>query len=208
MANIKSIHSVCNSIVQFLRNAYEVDAIPDGEARTTMQNEYPCEFRVLSSGELTTDPVFATSLSSLYLYRVTVNEHVRNQPLPSRIGTGSADTPPLSLDLHFLISVWSKSAAAEQTICAWTMSQLHRHPILDVSSLTAEGGWRNDDLVQIIPAELSNEDLMRVWDALAPSYRLSLSYIARVVRIDAADAEAGLPVVAKRLEFREKSDHA
>jgi hypothetical protein len=88
------------------------------------------------------------------------------------------------------------------------MSQLHRHPILDVSSLTEEGGWRNDDLVQIIPAELSNEDLMRVWDALAPSYRLSLSYIARVVRIDAADAETGLPVVAKRLEFRGKSDHA
>jgi len=38
MANINSIHSVCNSIVQFLRNAYEVDAIPDGEASAKDRN--------------------------------------------------------------------------------------------------------------------------------------------------------------------------
>jgi hypothetical protein len=38
---------------------------------------------------------------------------------------------------------------------------------------------------------------MRIWDALEPSYRLSVSYIARVVRID-GDASRGLPVVATR----------
>jgi len=202
MANVKSIHSVCNSIIQFLHNAYEAYPVPDGDPGTTLQDEYPCSFRVLSSGELDPSADFGTSLT-LYLYRVLINEHVRSQPL----ARGSSDSAlPLSLDMHFLITVWAESAAAEQTICAWAMQQLHQHPIMDVSSLTAEGGWRNDDVVQIIPAELSNEDLMRVWDALAPDYRLSLSYIARVVRIDPEDSATGLPVVATRYQYEEKSD--
>ncbi len=202
MANIKSIHSVCNSIVQFLRNAYEVSQVPDGGTNANLQDEHPCDFRVLSSGELISNPQFGTSLS-LYTYRVTINEHVRSQPTTARSGRGNSSIPPLSVDLHFLITVWASSAAAEQTICAWTMNQLHQHPILDVSSLTAEGGWRNDDVVQIIPAELSNEDLMRVWDALAPDYRLSLSYIARVIRVDPDDTETVLPVVATRYQYEE-----
>ena len=165
---------------------------------------YPCSFRVVSSGELEPDADFGTSLT-LYLYRVLFNEHVRSQPLAG----GSSDAAlPLSLDLHFLISVWADSAAAEQTICAWAMHQLHQHPIMDVSSLSEEGGWRNDDVVQIIPAELSNEDLMRIWDALAPDYRLSLSYIARVIRIDPEDVETGLPVVATRYQYQEKGGDA
>jgi len=200
MANVKSIHSVCNSISQFLHNAYEAYPAPDGAPGTTMQDEYPCSFRVISSGELEPDADFGTSLT-LYLYRVLVNEHVRSQPL----ARGANDAPlPLSVDLHLLISVWADSAAAEHTLCAWTMHQLHQHPILDVSSLTAEGGWRNDDVVHIIPAELSNEDLMRIWDALAPDYRLSLSYIARVIRIDPEDSQTGLPVVASRYQLEEK----
>ena len=132
MANVKSIHSVCNSIIQFLHNAYEAYPAPDGEPGTTMQDEYPCTFRVLSSGELEPGADFGTSLT-LYLYRVMVNEHLRSHPLPR----ASTDDPlPLSVDLHFLISVWADSAAAEQTICAWTMQQLHQQPIMDVSSLT------------------------------------------------------------------------
>jgi len=204
MANVKSIHSVCNSIIQFLHNVYEAYPVPNGDPGATMQDEYPCTFRVLSSGELEPGADFGTSLS-LYLYRVLINEHVRSQPLVR--GSGDAALP-LSVDLHFLVSVWADSAAAEQTICAWAMHQLHQHPIMDISSLTEEGGWRNDDVVQIIPAELSNEDLMRVWDALAPDYRLSLSYIARVIRIDPQDSETGLPVVATRYQTEETSTDA
>lgn len=199
MANIRSIHSVCNSLVQFLHDAYERYPLPGMDDGTTLQDEYPCDFRVVSSGEMKSDVDFGTALS-LYLYRVTVNEHLRGQP--ARRAARDA-TPPLSLDLHFLVTVWSDSAVAEQTICAWVMQQLNQHPIMDVSSLSEEGGWDAGDVVQIIPAELSNEDLMRIWDALAPDYRLSLCYIARVVRIDPAESETGLPVVARRFVHQE-----
>ncbi len=197
MANIKSIHSVCNSIIQFLHNAYESTPVPFGSPGTTLQDEWPCNFRVLASGELKGGTDFGTALS-IYLYRVMVNEHVPRQPIDN------SRSMPLAVDLHFLITAWSESAVAEHTLCAWAMSQLYQHPILDVSSLTEEGGWRKDDVVQIIPTELSNEDLMRIWDALAPDYRLSASYIARVIRIDSEKIPAGQPVVATRFEYEER----
>jgi len=45
---------------------------------------------------------------------------------------------------------------------------------------------------------------MRIWDALAPDYRLSFPYIARVVRIDVAEGTEGAPVVATRYQLEEK----
>ncbi len=188
MANIYSVHSVAGSIIQFLRNAYPAE----------LQESYPCAFRVVSSGEMAEDSDDFDTSVTLYLYRTIINEHVRNAPSQH----SSRDiSVPLSLDLHLVMSIWANSAAAEHTICAWVMRQLHQHPIMDVSSLTEEGGWSANDVVHIIPAELSNEDLMRIWDAIAPYYRLSVSYIARVVRIDVEPSDTGLPVVATRYQY-------
>jgi hypothetical protein len=192
MANIFSINSVGDSIMQFLRNAYPQD----------LRDAHPCDFRIVSSGELAEDTDDFNTTISLYLYRIIMNEHVRNTSSSRQLRDSSV---PLSVDLHFMLSIWANSASAEHTICAWAMSQLHQHPIMDVSSLTEEGGWSTDDVVHIIPAELSNEDLMRIWDAIAPFYRLSVSYIARVIRIDADESETGLPVVATRQQFRSGS---
>jgi hypothetical protein len=192
MANIFSINSVGDSIMQFLRNAYPQD----------LRDAHPCDFRIVSSGELAEDTDDFNTTISLYLYRIIMNEHVRNTSSSRQLRDSSV---PLSVDLHFMLSIWANSASAEHTICAWAMSQLHQHPIMDVSSLTEEGGWSTDDVVHIIPAELSNEDLMRIWDAIAPFYRLSVSYIARVIRIDADESETGLPVVATRQQYRSGS---
>lgn len=175
--------------MQFLRNAYPQN----------LREAHPCDFRIVSSGELAEGTEDFNTTVSLYLYRVIMNEHVRNVASSNHIRGTSV---PLSVDLHFMLSIWADSASAEHTICAWTMSQLHQHPIMDISSLTEEGGWSSDDVVHIIPAELSNEDLMRIWDAIPPYYRLSLSYIARVIRIDTDDSETGLPVVTSRYEYR------
>ena len=189
MANFYAINSVGDSIMQFLRNAYPQE----------LRDAHPCDFRIVSSGEMADGTDDFTTTVSLYLYRIIMNEHVRNTTSSRSLRDESV---PLSVDLHFMLSVWANSAAAEHTICAWVMSQLHRHPIMDISSLTGEGGWSADDVVHIIPAELSNEDLMRIWDAIAPYYRLSVSYIARVVRIDGDEAPGGEPVVATRYAYQ------
>lgn len=186
MANVHAIHSVGASIATFLRNTYPANS--GGQAMPA------CDFALLSSGELAGTLDDATRIT-LYLYRVTVNEHNRQQ----RPGLMSPQQQaPLGLDLHFLLSAWAGTAQDELVPFTWALRQLYLHPILDASSLSPEAGWSAEEVIQIIPSELPVEDMMRIWDALAPPYRLSVSYVARLVRIDPdAIVEAG-PVVATR----------
>lgn len=187
MANVRAIHSVGSSVMTFLRNTYP--ATLDGQAMPG------CAFELLSSGQLATPtPVAEDTHIGLFLYRVTMNEHARQlhgrQPRVSRA---------LSVDLHYLLTAWAGNALDEQVTFAWALRQLHLHPLLDASSLSPEAGWSRDEVIQLVPAELSTEDVMRIWDAVDPSYRLSASYVARVVRLDPDDdGEAFAPVVARR----------
>jgi hypothetical protein len=189
MANISAVHSVGLSLASSLRNAYP----------TALRAQHPCEIRLISSGELAgeDDP---TPALTLFLHRVTVNEHLRNHSRAAH----SADQPALALDLHYLLTVWANNALAEHTILAWAMRELHLRPVLDATALSPEANWERSDHVQIIPAELSNEDIMRIWDAITPSYRLSVSYIARVVRIDGDTLPEGQPVVAQRFTWTDR----
>ena len=98
-----------------------------------------------------------------------------------------------------LLTIWADNALAEQTILGWVVRELYSHQALSQSDLTPAGGWNADDVIQVIPGEISNEDMMRIWDALEPPFHLSLSYIARVVRIDPDVLAPSLPVVARRL---------
>jgi hypothetical protein len=192
VANVFAIHSVGSSLVTYLRNSY-----PE-----PLRTDFPCTFALLSSGELLDTGDLGTTLS-FFLYRVTLNEHLRNA---ARLNGHQDGNAPLTLDLHYLMTSWASSALTEHTILTWAMRELHLHPVLDVSSLSPEAAWDRGDVVQLIPAELSNEDIMRIWDAIVPPYRLSVSYIARVVRIDPDTLEVGRPVVATRLSFGNRED--
>jgi hypothetical protein len=110
------------------------------------------------------------------------------------------------LDLHFLMTAWAGNPLDEQVAMAWAMRQLFLYPQLDVSALSPDGGWARSDVVQIMPAELDNEDMMRIWDALDPAYRLSVSYVARVVNVDPdTDTAEYAPAVARRLTVGEEA---
>jgi hypothetical protein len=190
MANQFAIHSVGESLRKYLESSY-----PE-----PLRTNISCSFRLLSSGELTDTSNFSTTLS-LYLYRVTMNEHLRNVP---RINDPVDAGAPLAVDLHYLMTVWANNALAEHTILSWAMRELYRRPILDKSSLSSEADWGMADVIQLIPAELSNEDIMRIWDALEPPYHLSISYIARVVRIDVDAFESSRAVVANRFAYMDR----
>jgi hypothetical protein len=187
MTNILAIHSVGESLRAYLDTSF-----PD-DIRAT----HPCEFKLLASGDLVGETELDATLS-LFLYRITVNEHARNV---RRVNDPARENLPLAVDLHYLLTMWSKSAFTEHVVMAWAMRQLHQHPVFDASTLTSEAAWGAGDFVQVIPAELSTEELMRIWDALDPGYRLSVSYIARVVRIDSDPEPTFAPVVASRLTF-------
>jgi hypothetical protein len=190
MANLLAIHSVGASLITFLRNSY-----PE-----PLRTRHPCDFRLLSSGELNEADNMETSLT-LFLYRVNVDEHLRNA---SRRHDPVNGKMPLAVDLNYLMTVWANSALAEHSILAWAMRQFHFRPMLDISSLSPEGGWNSGDAVQLIPSELSTAEIMSIWDSMSPPYRLSVAYMVRVVQIDSDQLADERRVVATRHTWTER----
>jgi hypothetical protein len=185
VANLFAIHSVSDSLIQFLERSYP----------QALRDDHPATFRIVSVGALSLEePAIPPDTLVLLLHRITVSEHLRNARRPS----APDSVPGVGVDLHFLLVAWTIDVEFEHVILAWAAELLHRTPILDASSLTPSGGWTADDVIHVVPAELSVEDTMRIWDAVAPTYRLCLPYVARVVRIEAAIPAEPARVVATR----------
>jgi hypothetical protein len=195
MANISAIRSVGSSLAAYLNNAYREAAFPPGVAKPE------CTFSLTSIGGVRAQDVPSSDTSVrvlIFLYRSSMNQHQRNV---GRMAEPGKRPVPLSVDLHYLISFWAQSGENEQLVLAWTMRQLHEIPVLDSSVLSREAAWTAEDLIQLIPEEIEIEEMMRIWDTLEPNYRLSLSYIARVVRIDPDEDSDQRPVVAMRFDY-------
>jgi hypothetical protein len=198
MASVNAISSVIQSVTTYLHRAYEHSAL---------SSQFRFSFTPVSSNQLAPEEEPNIENSSqhrvtVYLYRVSLNQHGRNHGHPRNPN----QTPvPLALDLHLLFSVWTSNPSAEHLVIAWLMRELQLHPILDRSFLDSGTDWATDEIIHLIPSELTTEDMMRIWDALTPSYRLSVSYIARTVRIDPEEQPetSHAPVVIRRLEFTE-----
>ena len=102
---------------------------------------------------------------SLFVYRILVD---RTQRMP---GGG------LPLELHFLLTAWGRDAAAQNAVAGWMMRALEDTPLL------TPDGFGPDERVEVVAGDLDTADLLRLW---APgTYRLSIPYMARGVRIDA-----------------------
>ena len=171
MAEVFAVHAVGHSIASFLRSTY-----PQEIAGQRMP---ACGFELISGVRLAGAIADDTHIT-LWLYRVTVNESLTNRP-----PTPVAAPAPLALDLHYLLTAWSLDPRDEQVTLAWAMRQLHLHPVLDANTLSPDGGWAGDDVIQVVLADLTTEELMHIWSALGPPYRLSVGYVARVLQIDA-----------------------
>jgi hypothetical protein len=126
---------------------------------------------------------------SLFLYRVLVNSGIRT---PSGPGTGPAALP---LDLHFLLTPWAAEAAMEQEILGWVMRTLDDTPILTTGLLNVRvaGVFGPDEVLEVVADQLSNDELLRLWDVLRTDFRPSVQYVARVVRIESTAMAAASP---------------
>jgi hypothetical protein len=107
---------------------------------------------------------------SLFLYRILVD---RAQRMP---GGG------LPLELHFLLTAWGRDAAAQNAVAGWMMRAMEDTPVLGADRLDQDV-FGPDEAVEVVAGELSTADLLRLWEP--GTYRLSVPYVARGVRIDA-----------------------
>jgi uncharacterized protein DUF4255 len=171
MANALATYSVGKSLMNFLKNTYAAQR----------EINQPFDFRLISSGELAESAEPARNSLTLFLYRIAQSADLRNTATPA---SRTAALPPLAVELHYLLTAWADEALAEQTVLTWAMQQIHLRPVLDSSLLSKEANWNPSDVVQIVPEELNNQDMSRIWSGLSPKYRLSVAYVARVVRVD------------------------
>jgi hypothetical protein len=122
---------------------------------------------------------------SIYLYRVDFNKTTR----AGWSAVGSYDgRAHLPLDLHFLLTPWAGDAENELKVIGRAMQVLETYPSLTGPLLGSAGGWAPGDSVQLVLEEITTEAVMRTFDSLPHDYKLSIPYVARVVRLDALEA--------------------
>lgn len=142
---------------------------------------------------------------NVFLYGTAVNAGWRNQD-PPRSRPGESATPPLALNLHYLVSAYGRDDTDQDAVShralAAAMSVLHDHPVLSPGELDA--ALANGDVagqaerLRITPLPLGTEELSKLWTAFQTNLRVSAAYEVTVVLIDShTPGSAALPVLAR-----------
>ena len=129
---------------------------------------------------------------SIFLYRVDFNKIMRAAWSASSEQDGRSH---LGLDLHYLITPWAENAEDDHRVLGRAMQILESTPILSGPLLHSSGEWAAGESIQIVLEEVSTEAVMRIFDSLPTDYRLSVPYIARVMRLDGRVATPDPPVI-------------
>jgi hypothetical protein len=195
MADYRAIEATGQSIAHVLRASY-APALFDHEL----------EFQVYVREDFQ-QPMSAGV--SVFLYRVVPNGALRT-PTGRLRPDGQREFTRLPLDLHYLLTFWGRDATLQHRVAGWVMRQFEDTPILPFAllDLVAAGVFNANEAVELIPAELSNEDLFQIWEVLAPErgYELSLPYVARNIRIESEQViTEGEPVQERRADYMQKS---
>jgi uncharacterized protein DUF4255 len=123
---------------------------------------------------------------SLYLYRIAVNGTIRNRP-PVTGPDGIRRKPPIPLDLHYVLSVWARSAVKQQRLLGWTIRMFEDVPILPTGLLNNYGPepeiFQPGETVEIILESLTLQDFNNLWSATKTALPVSVGYVARMVGI-------------------------
>ena len=143
---------------------------------------------------------------SLFLYRVYVNT-ASGSPLRRVLPTGEKLRPTLPVDLHFLLTAWATKASLQHEITGWMMRVIEDNPILPPALLNSykPAVFRPDEAVELAAAQLSVEDLFRIWDVMIPhDYQLSVPYIARQISIDSMLSDRIPALIQERVDEFQK----
>ncbi|MEA2588617.1 MAG: hypothetical protein QOH66_1544 [Actinomycetota bacterium] len=137
---------------------------------------------------------------SLYLYHVSVNTTRRN--LTPRVDSlGRRLKPAIPLDLHYLLTAWSKEPGMQQRLFGWAVRVIQDTPTLPAAVLnqqSPEEVFRPDETVELIWENLSQQDIFEVWEVARKHHQPSATYVARILEIESTDALVESPLVQTR----------
>jgi len=119
---------------------------------------------------------------SIFCYRVDLNHTTRPPWSAVSAVTRRLHVP---VDAHFLLTAWESDAEAELRLLGCALLAMESMPTLSGPLLHPVGRWEPGESVQLINEDLVAEDVLRTFETLPADFRLSISYVARVVRLDA-----------------------
>jgi len=176
MGGTAALRDVGETLVQIIRGVVDPAVIDPANVRLAM----PRDFESLDA---------STDLAvSLFLYRVAVIPELRNAAMRPRPVEQLA-RPPLPVSLGFLITPWARDASNALLLAGTIARALYDRSELTSSELVG-GPWAPTDSVQLVIDDLPVSDHYRIWETTKVPYRLSLTYLARVIGIDPAEASA------------------
>jgi len=159
----------------------------------------PTNAKVSLLGSADIAEVLSGNMLGIYLHRVTVDPHGRSRHFTQKGNDQGGRFPELPVNLHFLLIANASSAVIEADLMSWAMVQLANESQIDISQIQdIDDEWGQSEILNIAPDDMSNEDLMRIWDVFKTPYTLSMPYVARTVRLRLnRQRSEGPPVVTR-----------
>jgi len=125
---------------------------------------------------------------NLFLYRITESAGLKNQDLPGMAGPLSLGRPPLSLELHYLITAAGLDPNDDRgahRVLGDAMLTLHDHPIIAKDDPLLDPALQNAaELITVTMEQLDTEELSKIWTAATAPVRLCTGYKVTVVQLE------------------------
>lgn len=143
---------------------------------------------------------------NLFLYQVLPNAAWSNMLNPQQVKPGEIGTPPLALDLFYLITTFGRANDTTQPfdhhLLGTAMSVLYDNAVLGPAEIqlafSGSGLEQQVERVRITLQPLSLDDISKLWTGFATQYRLSVGYEVRVALIDSTTpVTTPLPVLTQ-----------
>ena len=128
---------------------------------------------------------------TVYCYRVTVDAETRAS---ASARTAIDGIPRIPLCIHFLVTAWDDSADFELQWLGKAIQILERDASLGGSMLHAVGQFAPDETVNLVADDIDLRTMSEAFTALTTDFRLSMPYLARVVRIECPPEPTPEPV--------------
>jgi Pvc16 N-terminal domain len=193
MANYHAVAVTGLALRGLLSNAWPRDQFPGAE------------FRLFQTKDLQT-PLQLNTGVSVYLHRIAFNTTRRNLPFRQTVN-GKRYRPPTPVDLHFLITAWGRSAEEQLALLGWAIRTLEDTPVLSAGLLNRfAGDWGEvfdkTETVELVGDVLSLQDSFNIWEIAKHNHQPSVSYVARMIRLDSEVelTEAG-PVQTRAFDY-------
>ena len=128
------------------------------------------------------------AMATIYLYRIAVDGNRRNQP-SRRTPDGRLRMPPIPIDLHYLVTAWSKEPKTQHRLLGWCIRVLQDNPTL-VSGVLNQFGpdqgdvFRPEETVELVWENLTRQEMADAWEVAKANQQPSASYMARIVEIE------------------------